>query len=147
MDLVVVAVAQPLGGPLDVATVLDAVAISPLVRPLSPLRTTRRRDQMSPLEFALLVVAGVGAGLTGSVAGLASLVSYPALLAAGVPPLTANMTNTVALVLNGVGSVSASGPELKGQEPRVLRLDEQVLSGCRAEGRCRRGRRVLRLGV
>ena len=79
---------------------------------------------MSPLEFALLVVAGVGAGLTGSVAGQASLVSYPALLAAGVPPLTANMTNTVAVVLNGVGSVSASGPELKGQEPRVLRLDE-----------------------
>ncbi len=74
------------------------------------------------LEFALLLVAGVGAGLTGSVAGLASLISYPALLATGMPPVTANVTNTVALVLNGVGSVSASRPELRGQGRRVLRL-------------------------
>jgi uncharacterized protein len=77
---------------------------------------------MTVVEFALLVLAGVAAGLTGSIAGLASLVSYPALLATGVPPVTANVTNTVALVLNGVGSVSASGPELQGQGRRVLRL-------------------------
>ena len=69
---------------------------------------------MTPADFALLVLAGVGGGLTGSIAGLASLVSYPALLAAGLPPVAANVTNTVALVLNGVGSVSASRPELHG---------------------------------
>jgi uncharacterized membrane protein YfcA len=73
-------------------------------------------------EFTLLIVAGIGAGLVGSVAGLASLISYPALLATGLPPVTANVTNTVALVLNGVGAVSASRPELVGQAPRVLRL-------------------------
>ena len=77
---------------------------------------------MSAVEFALLLGAGVCAGLVGSVAGLASLISYPALLAAGVPPLTANMTNTVAMVFQGVGSVSASRPELRGQGRRVLRL-------------------------
>jgi uncharacterized membrane protein YfcA len=77
---------------------------------------------MSVLEFVLLVLAGIAAGLIGSVAGLASLVSYPALLATGMPPLTANVTNTVALVLNGVGSVSASRPELTGQRPRLVRL-------------------------
>jgi len=77
---------------------------------------------VSPAEWALLVLAGVGGGLTGSIAGLASLVSYPALLAAGLPPVAANVTNTVALVLNGVGSVSASGPELRGQGRRLLRL-------------------------
>ena len=77
---------------------------------------------MSVAEFALLVLAGMGAGLVGSVAGLASLISYPALLASGVPPLTANMTNTVAMVFQGVGSVSASRPELRGQGRRVLRL-------------------------
>ena len=69
---------------------------------------------MTVATFAVLVLAGIGGGLTGSIAGLASLISYPALLATGVPPLTANVTNTVALVLNSVGSVSASGPELKG---------------------------------
>ncbi|WP_324277582.1 hypothetical protein [Blastococcus brunescens] len=40
---------------------------------------------MSVWEFVFLVLAGVGAGLTGSIAGLASLISYPALLAAGLP--------------------------------------------------------------
>jgi uncharacterized protein len=77
---------------------------------------------MSALEFVLLAVAGVGGGFIGSIAGLASLVSYPALLATGMPPLTANVTNTVALVLNGVGSVSASRPELTGQRGRLVRL-------------------------
>jgi uncharacterized protein len=77
---------------------------------------------VSVWEFAFLVLAGVGAGLIGSIAGLASLISYPALLATGLPPVTANVTNTVALVLNGVGSVSASRPELKGQGHRLLRL-------------------------
>lgn len=77
---------------------------------------------MSALEFAFLVVAGIGAGLSGSIAGLASLVSYPALLATGIPPVTANVTNTVALVMTGVGSVSASRPELRGQGRRLLPL-------------------------
>jgi uncharacterized membrane protein YfcA len=80
-------------------------------------------------EFALLVLAGTAAGLVGSIAGLASLFSYPALLATGLPPLTANVTNTVALVLSGVGSVSASRPELTGQQPRVLRLGVAGLLG------------------
>jgi uncharacterized protein len=77
---------------------------------------------VSVWEFGLLVLAGVGAGLTGSIAGLASLISYPALLAAGLPPVTANVTNTAALVLTGVGSVSASRPELTGQGRRLLPL-------------------------
>lgn len=77
---------------------------------------------MNAWEFGFLVLAGVGAGLTGSIAGLASLISYPALLAAGLPPVTANVTNTAALVLTGVGSVSASRPELRGQGRRLLPL-------------------------
>lgn len=77
---------------------------------------------MNALEFGFLVLAGIGAGLTGSIAGLASLVSYPALLATGLPPVTANVTNTVALVLNAVGSVSASRPELRGQARRLRPL-------------------------
>ncbi len=51
--------------------------------------------------FAFLLVAGIGAGLTATLAGLASLVSYPALLAIGVPPVIANVTNTAALVFTG----------------------------------------------
>jgi uncharacterized membrane protein YfcA len=80
-------------------------------------------------EFLLLVLAGLGAGLVGSVAGLASLISYPALLATGIPPLSANVTNTVALVFNSVGSVSASRPELVGQRRRLVRLCAAGLAG------------------
>ena len=84
---------------------------------------------MKVLEFLFLVLAGLGAGLIGSVAGLASLISYPALLATGVPALTANITNTVALVLSSVGSVSASGPELRGQRARLIRLAVAAVLG------------------
>ena len=84
---------------------------------------------MTAVEFGLLVLAGIGAGLTGSIAGLASLVSYPALLAVGLPPVTANVTNTVSLVLNSVGSVSASRPELTGQRRRIPRLAAAALLG------------------
>ena len=77
---------------------------------------------MNAWQFGFLVLAGIGGGLTGSIAGLASLISYPALLAVGIPPVTANVTNTAALVLNSVGSVSASRPELRGQGRRLLPL-------------------------
>ncbi|TYL45534.1 sulfite exporter TauE/SafE family protein [Nocardioides sp. BGMRC 2183] len=69
-----------------------------------------------------LVLAGIGAGLTGSVAGLASLISYPALLAFGLPPLAANVTNTVALFGVTGGTIAGSQRELRGQGRRVLRL-------------------------
>ncbi len=68
-----------------------------------------------------LVLAGIGGGLAGSVAGLASLVSYPALLALGIPALSANVTNTVGLVFSGAGSIWGSRPELAGQR-RLARL-------------------------
>jgi len=84
---------------------------------------------VSAVEALLLVLAGLGAGLVGSIAGLASLISYPALLALGLPPVMANVTNTVALVFSSGGSVLASGPELGGQGTRLRRLGGGV-GGC-----------------
>lgn len=81
------------------------------------------------MQAALLVLAGIAAGLTGSVAGLASLVSYPAVLATGLGPVTANVTNTVALVCSSVGSVSASRPELVGQGRLLRRLAAAAIVG------------------
>ncbi|SHN04050.1 sulfite exporter TauE/SafE family protein [Cryptosporangium aurantiacum] len=74
------------------------------------------------MTFVLLLVAGFGAGLTGTIAGLASLVSYPALLAVGLPPLSANVTNTVALLFNSFGALLGSRPELEGHWRRALEL-------------------------
>ena len=77
---------------------------------------------MSIGEAIALVFAGLGGGLCGSIAGLASLISYPALLAIGLPPVTANVTNTVALVFSSTGSVIGSRPDLVGQRARVRQL-------------------------
>ncbi len=76
-----------------------------------------------------LVLAGFGGGLSGSIAGLASLVSYPSLLAVGLPAISANVTNTVALVFSSVGSVWGSAPELAGQRPLGRRLASVALLG------------------
>jgi uncharacterized membrane protein YfcA len=70
----------------------------------------------------LLAGAGVVAGVLSTVVGLASLVSYPALLLFGLPPVVANVTNTVALVGTGVGAAAGSRAELAGQGRLVARL-------------------------
>jgi uncharacterized membrane protein YfcA len=77
---------------------------------------------VTALTVAELLGAGVLAGLVSVVASLASLVSYPVLLALGLPPLSANVTNTVALLFTGAGAAAGSRRELAGQGGRVRRL-------------------------
>ncbi len=89
---------------------------------------------MTPWSAGLVLLAGIGSGLAGSIAGLASLISYPALLAVGLAPVTANVTNTVALVFSSVGSVAGSRPELTGQGPDVRRLGPAGVLGGIAGG-------------
>ncbi|GAA2544050.1 sulfite exporter TauE/SafE family protein [Pseudonocardia hydrocarbonoxydans] len=81
------------------------------------------------MTFLGLVVAGFAAGLSGSVAGLASLFSYPALLAVGLPATTANVTNTVALAFSTIGQAAGSRPELTGQAPTLRRLAPITVAG------------------
>ena len=70
----------------------------------------------------LLFLAGIGSGLTGYGAGLASVVSYPALLAVGLSPLAANATNTAALSGVALGGVGSARLELTGQRARIIRF-------------------------
>ena len=84
---------------------------------------------MSLPTVLLLLGAGFAAGLCGTVAGLASLFSYPALLAAGLPPRAANVTNTVALTVTSVGAAAGSRAELAGQGPLLRRLAPLMLLG------------------
>ncbi len=74
---------------------------------------------MTPADVALLAGAGLLAGAVNAVAGGGSLISFPALLAAGYPPVEANVTNTVALFPGYAGSVLGGRPELQGQAPRA----------------------------
>jgi hypothetical protein len=73
-------------------------------------------------QAVILLAAGTLGGIASTVASIASVVSYPVLLALGLSPLSANVTNTMSLVLTGAGSVLGSRPELAGQRERVLRL-------------------------
>ncbi|MGO8887523.1 MAG: sulfite exporter TauE/SafE family protein [Streptosporangiaceae bacterium] len=77
---------------------------------------------MTPAAFFELLAAGVLAGIASTVASLASIVSYPVLLALGLPPVTANVTNTVALVFTAGGAAAGSRQELAGQGRLIARL-------------------------
>lgn len=70
---------------------------------------------MTTVHAALLLVAGALAGIVGSAGGTASLISYPALLAVGIPALPANVTNAVAFVAVWPGSALGSRTELRGR--------------------------------
>jgi len=72
---------------------------------------------MSVSRELFLAGAGAVAGLVGTAGGITSLVSYPALLWAGVAPLQANIANLVALVACWPGAAAASRPELRGRGP------------------------------
>jgi hypothetical protein len=76
---------------------------------------------VSPLDALLLVAAAVAAGIVNALAGGGSLISFPALLAAGYGARVANVTNTVAIWPWSLGSVWAYRGELVGQ-PGNLRL-------------------------
>jgi uncharacterized protein len=73
-------------------------------------------------ELALVALAGVGAGFINAVAGSGTLITFPTLLALGVPPVTANVSNNVGLVPGGVSGAIGWRRELRGQAPRALRL-------------------------
>ncbi|WP_434716525.1 sulfite exporter TauE/SafE family protein [Lacticaseibacillus paracasei] len=79
--------------------------------------------------FIYLIGAGILGGLLASIAGLASLVSYPALLLIGIPPVVANVTNTAGLVLSGIGATTSSSRELKGEGKLVTGLTAITLAG------------------
>ncbi|KFI93985.1 integral membrane protein [Bifidobacterium saguini DSM 23967] len=74
----------------------------------------------SILSLLLILLAGIGAGFVGYAVGASSLVSYPALLAFGIPPVLANASNTVGVVGTGIGGVMGARRELKGQTLRVI---------------------------
>lgn len=80
-------------------------------------------------DVAFLLGAGVLAGLVGSAGGIASLISYPVLLAVGLAAKPANVADTVAFVASLPGSAMGSRPELRGQGRRVLLFAPLAVAG------------------
>ncbi|GAA1909830.1 sulfite exporter TauE/SafE family protein [Nocardioides lentus] len=77
---------------------------------------------MSPVEIAAIVLAGLAAGLINTVVGSGTLITFPTLVAFGVPPVTANVSNSIGLVPGSISGAIGYRRELKGQRGRVLRL-------------------------
>ncbi len=85
---------------------------------------------MTPAARDLFLAgAGVVAGLVGTAGGITSLVSYPALLLAGVAPVQASIANLVAFVACWPGSAAASRPELRGRWPWLRRWAAVAVAG------------------
>jgi len=81
---------------------------------------------------ALLAAAGFGAGAVNAVAGGGSLISFPALLAAGYPSIAANVTSSVALLPGYLGGSLAYRDELGGQRARIRALAPTAALGAAA---------------
>lgn len=77
---------------------------------------------MTFLEIVAVLLAGVGAGTINAVVGSGTLITFPTLLALGVPPVTANMSNSLGLVPGSIAGAFGYRRELAGQRARVLRL-------------------------
>jgi len=73
-------------------------------------------------EALLVLLAGVAAGGVNAVVGAGTLVTFSTLVAIGIPPLTANVSNTVGLAAGSVASSVGYRPELGQQRQRIRRL-------------------------
>jgi uncharacterized membrane protein YfcA len=81
------------------------------------------------LQALALAGAGLAAGTASAMAGGASIITFPVLLAMGVPPLTANVTNTVGLTPIVIGTALGALPELRPQGARITALMPPMLAG------------------
>lgn len=80
-------------------------------------------------ELIELGALGLGAGALNAAAGGGSLLTFPALIAFGLPPLTANLSNTVAQCPGYIAIVRGYRPELLGTRRRILQLMPATLIG------------------
>ncbi len=73
---------------------------------------------MNGLDYALVGFAALAAGVINALAGGGTLITFPMLLAVGVSPIAANVTNTVALCPGFIGGILAQLRDLRGQRRR-----------------------------
>lgn len=89
---------------------------------------------MTALDLLVAGLAAVAAGAVNALAGGGTLISFPVLMALGVPPLAANITNAVALCPGYLGATLAQLRNLQGQRGRVLVLVPASIIGGIAGG-------------
>ena len=77
---------------------------------------------MTGWESAAVVAAGFAAGGINAVVGSGTLVSFPVLLAVGLPPVTATISNSLGLTAGNLSSSIGYRRELRGQRRLLLCL-------------------------
>ena len=70
-------------------------------------------------EYLLVAVAAMAAGAVNALAGGGTLITFPTLIFVGIPPIAANVTNTVALCPGYLGATAAQSKDLQGQRRRL----------------------------
>ncbi|MEV0370974.1 sulfite exporter TauE/SafE family protein [Streptomyces sp. NPDC050636] len=84
---------------------------------------------MSIWEAVAVFAAGIGAGTINTIVGSGTLITFPVLLAVGLPPVTANVSNTLGLVPGSISGAIGYRRELSGQHRRALRFGAVALIG------------------
>ena len=85
---------------------------------------------MSILHYLLVFLAALSAGIINALAGGGTLITFPTLLALGLAPISANMTNTIALCPGFLGGTMAQVNDLKGQKKRLwIVIPAAILGG------------------
>ena len=78
---------------------------------------------LSTLDFILIALAAMAGGAVNALAGGGTLITFPMLTAVGIPPVAANVTNTVAMCPGYFGATMAQSNDLRDQKQKYrLRL-------------------------
>jgi len=80
-------------------------------------------------EAVGVFAAGIGAGTINAIVGSGTLLTFPVLLATGLPPVTANVSNNIGLVTGNISGAIGYRRELRGQRARIIRFGITALIG------------------
>jgi uncharacterized protein len=74
---------------------------------------------LSPLDLVWIALAATAAGMVNALAGGGTLITFPVLTAVGIPPLSANVTNTVALSPGYLGGALAQRRDVPDRPAQI----------------------------
>ncbi|MFH8738122.1 MULTISPECIES: sulfite exporter TauE/SafE family protein [unclassified Streptomyces] len=84
---------------------------------------------MTVWEMVAVCAAGVGAGAINTAVGSGTLITFPVLLATGLPPVTATVSNALGLIPGSISGAIGYRTELAGQRRRILKLGGGAVLG------------------
>lgn len=84
---------------------------------------------LTGFDFLFIALAAMAAGAINALAGGGTLITFPVLLAVGVPAVASNVTNTVALLPGYLGGTLAQWNDLRGQSRRLWYILPASIAG------------------